>query len=154
MEITMKRRILLVDDELTILLTLKVVLESQGFEVETAASAREAKTKIRNNTYHMVMTDMRMESNEAGLEVIRAAKQASYKPAVALLTAYPMAGSDWDDVGADEMLVKPMNTQDLLLQIEALLVSHEDKKSGHPMPAVLKPTSATARKSSRKSADA
>ncbi len=75
----MKRRILLVDDELTILLTLKVVLESQGFEVETAASAREAKTKIRNNTYHMVMTDMRMESNESGLEVIRAAKEASYQ---------------------------------------------------------------------------
>ena len=36
----MKRRILLVDDELAILLTLKTILEMNGFEVQTAASAR------------------------------------------------------------------------------------------------------------------
>ena len=41
----MKRRILLVDDELAILLTLKAVLEMNDFEVETAASAREARSK-------------------------------------------------------------------------------------------------------------
>ncbi|HEX6773357.1 MAG TPA: response regulator, partial [Acidobacteriaceae bacterium] len=33
-----------------------------------------------------------------------------------------------ESAGADQMLVKPMNTNDLLLQIEALLVTHEDKK--------------------------
>jgi DNA-binding response OmpR family regulator len=125
----MKRRILLVDDELTILLTLKAVLEIHGFEVETAASAREAKLKIRSHTYQMVITDMKMESDNSGIEVVHAAKKAPYEPAVAMLTAYPISGTDWRDEGADEMLVKPMNTQDLLLQIEALLVSHEDKKS-------------------------
>jgi len=36
----MKRRILLVDDELAILLTLKAILEINGFEVETATSAK------------------------------------------------------------------------------------------------------------------
>ena len=46
----------------------------------------------------------------------------------ALLTAYPLLGSDWQDKGANSMLVKPMNTNDLLRQIEALLISHEDKK--------------------------
>lgn len=124
----MKRRILLVDDELAILLTLKAVLEINGFEVETAASGREAKSKIKNGQYHMVITDMRMESESAGLEVVQAAKKASYKPAVAMLTAFPLPGSEWQEQGADEMLVKPMNTQDLLVQIEALLVTHEDKK--------------------------
>jgi len=124
----MKRRILLVDDELAILLTLKAVLEISGFEVETAASAREAKAKIKNGQYHMVITDMRMESESAGLEVVQAAKKASYQPAVAMLTAFPLADAELDDQGADEMLVKPMNTQDLLVQIEALLVTHEDKK--------------------------
>jgi len=124
----MKRRILLVDDELAILLTLKAVLEIHGFEVETAASAREAKLKIRSHVYSMVITDMKMESDNSGIEVVHAAKKAPYDPAVAMLTAYPIRGTDWRDEGADEMLVKPMNTQDLLLQIEALLVSHEDKK--------------------------
>ena len=124
----MKRRILLVDDELAILLTLKAVLEFNGFEVETAASAREAKSKIKNAQFHMVITDMRMESESAGLEVVHAAKKAAYQPAVAMLTAFPLPGEDWQEQGADEMLVKPMNTQDLLVQIEALLVTHEDNK--------------------------
>lgn len=126
----MKRRILLVDDEVAILLTLKAVLEINGFEVETAASAREAKSKIKNSQYHMVITDMRMESESAGLDVVQAAKKASYQPAVAMLTAFPLSGDDWQEQGADEMLVKPMNTQDLLVQIEALLVTHEDNKRG------------------------
>ena len=126
--IVIKQRILLVDDELAILLTLKAVLEINGFEVETAASAREAKSKLKANTYHMVITDMRMESDRAGLEVVQAAKKAPYNPAVAMLTAFPAPGSDWADQGMDQVLVKPMNTSDLLLQLESLLVSHEEKK--------------------------
>ena len=47
----MKRRILLVDDEPAILLTLKALLEIHGFEVETASSARDAKSKLRNSTF-------------------------------------------------------------------------------------------------------
>jgi DNA-binding response OmpR family regulator len=123
-----KRRILLVDDELAILLTLKTVLEINGFEIETAASAKEAKAKIRSSAFHMVITDLRMESDMAGGEVVRAAKEAPYEPAVALLTAFPLPGYDWQEEGADEMLVKPMNTSDLVRQLEALLISHEDKK--------------------------
>ena len=123
----MKRRILLVDDEVAVLLTLQAVLEIHGFEVETAASAREAKLKLRANQYHMVITDMRMESESAGNEVVAAAKKSPHQPAVALLTAFPVAESDGDS-DADEVLVKPMNTNDLLVQIEALLVTHEDKK--------------------------
>ena len=124
----MKRRILLVDDELAILLTLKAVLEMHGFEVETAASAREARSRIKNNEYHMVITDMRMESEKAGLDVVSAAKSASYRPAVAMLTAFPFADSEWQQAGMDKMLVKPMNTDELIRQLESLLVSHEDKK--------------------------
>jgi DNA-binding response OmpR family regulator len=124
----MKRRILLVDDELAILLTLKAVLEISGFEVETAASAREAKLKIRSSQYHMVITDMRMESDFAGNEVVHAAKKAPYQPAVAMLTAFPVTDSGADGANPDKMLVKPMNTNDLLRQLEALLVTHEDKK--------------------------
>jgi DNA-binding NtrC family response regulator len=124
----MKRRILLVDDELAILLTLRAILEMNGFEVETAASAREAEGKLVNGEFHMVITDMRMETETAGYDVIRAAKQQKYNPAVAILTAYPTLGSDWKSRGAESMLVKPMNANDLLRQIEALLITHEDHK--------------------------
>jgi DNA-binding response OmpR family regulator len=125
----MKRRILLVDDDVAILLTLKAVLEISGFEVETAASAREARQRLKSNEYHMVITDLHMESETAGQEVAAAARKAANRPAVAILTAYPPAEDEWAANASDKMLVKPMNTQDLLRQIEVLLVSHEDKKA-------------------------
>jgi DNA-binding response OmpR family regulator len=124
----MKRRILLVDDELAILLTLKAVLEIHGFDVETASSAKEAISKLKASSYHMVITDMKMDHEKAGYEVIRAARKTDYNPAVAILTAFPLLGSNWKSEGAQQMLVKPMNTDDLLRQIEALLVQHEDQK--------------------------
>lgn len=132
----MKRRILLADDELAILLTLKAILEINGFEVETAASAAEAIAKLKAGTFHMVITDMRMEEEESGYDVIRTARTAEYDPAIAILTAYPLQGGKWREEGAQSMLVKPVNTDDLLRQIEALLIQHEDqKRSREPVEA-------------------
>lgn len=124
----MKRRILLVDDEVAILLALKAILEINGFDVETATSARDAKTKLRASIFHMVISDLRMEDDTAGLEVLRAAKKAAYQPAIALLTAFPESDDIWQDAGADQMLVKPMHTKELLNQIEILLAKNEEKK--------------------------
>ncbi len=122
-----KRRILLVDDEVAVLLTLKAVLEISGFDVDTAASAREARARLKAREYQMVITDMRMESDEAGREVIVAARTAASHPAVALLTAFPVADEDWQNMGADKMLVKPMQTRTLIQSLEKLLESHAEK---------------------------
>jgi len=123
----MRRRILLVDDEVAVLLTLKAVLEISGFDVDTAASGREGVSKLHTREYHMLITDMRMEHDVAGVEVIKAARSAAYHPAVALLTAFPVAEEDWQEMGADQLLVKPMHTRILLQQIEDLIASHERK---------------------------
>ncbi len=149
----MKRRILLVDDEVAVLLTLKAVLEISGFEVDTAASAREGRSKLHTHEYNMVITDMRMESEASGLEVIEAARAAAYRPAVALLTAFPAAEEDWQEMGADKMLVKPMHTRVLLEQLEKLLISHENKlaKDASGKPAAKK-ASAKAKKAVAKKA--
>jgi DNA-binding NtrC family response regulator len=124
----MKRRILLVDDDVTVLLTLKAVLELNQFEVQTAGSASEAVEKLGSGVYDMVITDSRMETDDAGFHVIRAARQQAYRPATALLTAYPPRNMDWKRNGAQSLLVKPIGTQDLLRQIEALLVQQQDEK--------------------------
>ena len=90
----MKRRILLVDDELPILLTLKAVLELHGFEVTTAESSQEAAEKLRSGVYQMVITDMRMETENAGYDVIRVAKEQQYNPATAILDLTPVGSID------------------------------------------------------------
>lgn len=122
----MKRRILLVDDDLAVLLTLKAVLEFHGFEVETASSTAEAISRLESAAYAMVISDLRMETEDAGLKVILAARRQSYDPATALLTAYPPSGSHWEEEPSESLLIKPLGTKDLLRQVEALLVRHAD----------------------------
>jgi len=131
----MKRRILLVDDELAILLTFRAILEMNGFEVDTAASAKEAEHKMNDGVFEMVITDMRMESETAGYDVIRTARQQPYDPATAILTAHPLLGDEWQREGAQTLLVKPVNTPELLRQLEALLITHQDAKVRHQQKA-------------------
>ncbi len=69
-----------------------------------------------------------METDDAGFHVIRAARQQRYDPATALLTAYPPRHLEGKHNSAQSVLVKPIGTKDLLRQIEALLVQHEDEK--------------------------
>lgn len=124
--VLVKRHILLVDDDAAVLLTLKAVLEMHQFDIDTADSTAEAIKKLESGVYHMVITDARMDRETAGLEVIRAARRQPYNPATALLTAYPPSDGDWHE--AQNLLVKPIGMQDLLRQIEALLIRHEDEK--------------------------
>jgi DNA-binding response OmpR family regulator len=148
-----QRRILLVDDEIAVLLTLKAVLEISGFDVDTAASAKEGKSKIMKREYDMIITDMRMESDASGIEVIKAARTAKYHPAVALLTAFPLSDEDSDAAGADKMLIKPMQTRILLQKIEKLLVTHQAKLAQAPVAApAVEAAPVAAKKTAKKAA--
>lgn len=81
-------RVLLVDDNVTSRLTLKTVLEAGGYSVDAAASAAEAVDKLDERQYELVLSDLQMESPEAGLKVLAHARLMDYKPATALVTTY------------------------------------------------------------------
>ena len=84
-------RVLLVDDDPASRLTLKTVLEAGGYSVDAAASAAEAVGKLEESEYELVLSDLQMESPQAGLQVLAHAKMMDYKPATALLTTYENA---------------------------------------------------------------
>jgi CheY-like chemotaxis protein len=79
---------LLVDGNPATRLTLKTVLEAGGYKVNVAASAAEAVGKLDEGEYELVLSDLQMESPEAGLKVLAHARMMEYKPATALITAY------------------------------------------------------------------
>src|SRR5271157_2905246 len=81
-------RVLLVDDDVASRLTLQTVLQAGGYRVDSAASAAEAVGKLDDREYELVLTDLRMESPEAGLKVLAHARMMDYKPATALVTTY------------------------------------------------------------------
>src|SRR5580700_4028436 len=84
-------RVLVVDDDPTSRLTLQTVLEAGGYHVDAAASAAEAVGKLDEQEYQLVLSDLQMESPEAGLKVLAHARMMSYKPATAIVTTYQNA---------------------------------------------------------------
>lgn len=124
----MKAGVLLVDDEPSILTTLKTLLELWEFQVETAASAAEAIAKLKASCYDMVITDLRMESDDAGFQVARAARETDYQPAVAILTAFPLLAHEWRKHGVQQLFMKPTRVLELVTQIEAILAARQAEK--------------------------
>ncbi|WP_133512448.1 response regulator [Candidatus Thiosymbion oneisti] len=82
-------RTLVVDDEPELLEQLKFIASrATGGQISTAASAKEALRLIDEKDFDLVITDLRMETNEAGLEVINAARKKDLWTQVILVTAY------------------------------------------------------------------
>lgn len=87
-------RVLVVDDDVASRLTLQTVLQASGYAVDVAASAAEAVGKMDDGQYELVLSDLGMESPDAGLKVLAHARLQDYKPATALVTAYHNSHQD------------------------------------------------------------
>src|SRR6187200_2924081 len=84
-------RVLVVDDDVASRLTLQTVLEAGGYRVDAAATAAEAVGKMEDQEYELVLSDLQMESPEAGLKVLAHAQMMNYEPATALVTTWQNA---------------------------------------------------------------
>ncbi len=113
-------RVLLVDDDLTSRLTLQTVLEAGGYQVDAAASAAEAIGKLDEQEYELVLSDLRMESPEAGLKVLAHARMMEYKPATAIVTAYQNTRSKGKG-GSGTVLIAPEDLPGLLGRVADLI---------------------------------
>ena len=110
-------RVLLVDDDLSSRLTLTAVLEAGGYRVDSAASAAEAVGKLDERQYELVLSDLQMESPQAGLKVLAHARLMDYQPATALLTTYQNHKLD----PKRSTLIKPEDLPDLLGKVADLI---------------------------------
>src|SRR5271165_4263055 len=113
-------RVLLVDDDPTSRLTLKTVLEAGGYSVDSAASAAEAVGKLDVGEYELVLSDLQMESPEAGLKVIAHARMMDYKPATAIVTTYQNEEKGIKLVKS-RMLIKPEDIPGLLGKVANMI---------------------------------
>lgn len=118
-------RVLVVDDDVASRLTLQTVLQAGGYRVDAAASAAEAYGKLDEQEYELVLSDLQMESPEAGLRVIQHARMMDYKPATAIVTTYQNAKAT---VGKVKMLIKPEDVPTLLSQVANLISMRATKR--------------------------
>lgn len=117
-------RVLLVDDDPRSRLTLKTLLEAGGYSVDVAASAAEAVGKLDDGEFDLVLSDMQMESPEAGRRVLAHAKAMDYKPATALVTAETTGTSRKQG----PVLIEPENVPELLGKIADLISERASKR--------------------------
>ncbi len=117
-------RVLVVDDDVTSRLTLQTVLEAGGYHVDAAASAAEAVGKLDNRVYELVLSDLQLESPEAGLRVLAHARMMQYKPATALVHTY----QDKPQKKRSRMLITPEDIPGLLGKVANLISSRAARR--------------------------
>jgi len=110
-------RLLLVDDNQTLLLTLRLVLEHNGFEVVSAANVNEALKFIGSQTFDVLLSDLHMPQPGDGLTVVSAMRHVNPKAVTLIFSAYPEMQQATAAIlkQADEILLKPLGV-DLLVQ--------------------------------------
>ncbi len=118
----MSARILLVEDEAGLVLTLTDRLQAEGYEVESARDGEAGLSRALSGEHDLVLLDV-MLPRKSGFDVCRALRQEGSRVPVMMLTA---RGQVVDKVvglqiGADDYLVKPFEMAELLARITALL---------------------------------
>jgi DNA-binding NtrC family response regulator len=121
----MQRRILIVDDEKTILFAMREYLAAYGYEVDCARDKREAEALLAERTYSVLITDLRLTGCEdmEGLEIIRSALEQSASIRSILLTAYgtPEVERAAYSGGVNAYLSKPRPLHEIAETVSRLL---------------------------------
>jgi two-component system response regulator PilR (NtrC family) len=103
-------RLLVVDDEPDLRTLYELTLLREGYDVETAACVEEAWQLLKRNSYHAVITDMRMPDG-TGLDLLRRLDQAGRSEKIIVITAYgsPENAVQALKAGAYDYLTKPVD---------------------------------------------
>ena len=118
----MSARILLVEDEPGLVLTLSDLLAAEGHAVESATDGRTALARAAAERFDLVILDV-MLPGKNGLEVCRELRRSGRDCAILMLTAKSQVADRVAGLklGADDYLTKPFEPPELLARIEALL---------------------------------
>jgi CheY-like chemotaxis protein len=109
-------RVLLVDDDDSVLDTLTMVLRGNGFEVVAAASVNDALRCIAAETFDVLVSDLHMPQPGDGLTVVSAMRHANPKAVTFIFSAFPEMQAATSAIlrQADEILVKPLSASNLI----------------------------------------
>jgi CheY-like chemotaxis protein len=127
-----KLSMLIVDDEPSVCFTLKLIFENEGFAVTSAGSAREGIQLLQSKPkFDVVLTDLHMEKEDAGLELARQAKEMKPGPLLVVLTGYASMHNVRAalDLHVDHFAVKPMELPELLEAVRRLVGWRIDARS-------------------------
>ena len=132
--------VLVVDDEADIRDLMEMTLMKMGLRVETAVGVEDAKDKLDNNDYSLVLTDMRMPDG-SGLEVVQYIDELMLDTPVAVITAFGNADQAVEALkaGAFDYLQKPITLAQLRSLVKSAISVADAEESPPPPPPPEKP---------------
>lgn len=125
------KKILLVEDNETIIMGLKYSLEQEGFQVISAKTAKKSKEKLDNKSIDIVLLDVSLPDGN-GFEICKEIKEKNDIPVI-FLTAQDEETSVvlGLDLGADDYIVKPFRTRELISRIKSVLRRYGKKEENN-----------------------
>ncbi|MBX9572932.1 MAG: response regulator transcription factor [Candidatus Obscuribacterales bacterium] len=115
-------RVLAIDDDVNLLDNVKISLEMEKIDVDTASTAEDALWLIKQPVYDLLILDWQIPGT-SGIELCQAHRRHGYSTPVMMLTAMDRI-SDKEvgfNAGADDYLTKPFDIRELILRVRALL---------------------------------
>ncbi len=121
----MSKKILIVDDEQNIVISLEFLMKREGYEVSIANDGEEAVTRIRAEQPDLVLLDVMMPK-KSGFEVCQEVKSDPALGAVRILML-TAKGRDTEvakglAMGADAYMTKPFSTKELVEKVRSMLM--------------------------------
>lgn len=130
----MKEKILVVDDEDSLRMTLKMRLQSSGFEVQVAADGDEALTVLKEFPADLVLLDINMP-NMDGIETLGHVAELYPAAEVIMLTGFADFSTAIECLkkGAKDYLVKPIEVTELITRVKSTLRAKSSERAYHEL---------------------
>ena len=117
-----KKRILFADDDVSIVNTFKIVLEEEGYSVETSFTGEQALKKLRDSEFDLLISDIRLPDIR-GDHLVKKIREKDYELRIILITGYPsyVECIDMLGLGISDILLKPFTPDELINSMEDAL---------------------------------
>jgi len=117
-----KKRILIVDDDKSLLESLTKILQVEGYDIDTAETGREAIEKSKDQFYNLALLDIKLPDME-GTELLTKLHGTMPRMMKIMVTGHPSLQNAVQsvDLGADAYVMKPVKPKELLKVVEEKL---------------------------------
>jgi DNA-binding response OmpR family regulator len=126
-------RILVVDDEAPIRMTLERLLQRRGYAVRAAGSGEQALALLGQQTFELLLLDLKLPGI-SGLDVARHARALQPTAAILLLTGHATLGDGPDASGLEEFeyMLKTASPEDVLARVATIIRQQIDANPDRP----------------------